>query len=89
MRLRHRRHGDHGGQVILGRTNITNSLIAFEAQLGAIPTVTSVTSSGEVVYIEYTLQTPTLIVPDGADTYVIENGHIKYQTVHATFEPQS
>ena len=41
----------------------------------------SVTTSGTVLLLEWTLDSPHLVVGDGTDTFVIEKGRISYQTV--------
>jgi ketosteroid isomerase-like protein len=77
------------GQVISGKANVLTGLESFAGQLGGvIPTVDAVTNSGQVVLVNYHLNTTHLIIPDGADTYVIRDGLIRYQTVNATFELQ-
>ena len=45
--------------------------------LGAV----SVTTSGTVLLLEWTLDSPHLVVGDGTDTFVVVKGRIHYQTV--------
>lgn len=39
---------------------------------------------GEIGFLEWSAESPTHIVEDGADTYVIRDGYIKAQTIHYT-----
>lgn len=78
------------GTVITGKESILRGFAAFAARIGGqIPTVTSVTACGEVVLVEYRLETPDLLIPDGVDTFVVRDGLIRYQTVHASFQQRS
>jgi hypothetical protein len=76
------------GQVIKGLDNIHAGLISF-AQLfgGATPTVHSVTTDGPVVMLTFSVFGPQLSIPNGSDTYVVEKGLIRFQTVHDEIVP--
>lgn len=72
------------GSVAQGLDQIRAGFTAMNQMFGgAIPEVTSVTTSGEVVLMTYQIYTPTLSIPDGSDTFVIRFGLIHYQVVHS------
>jgi len=75
-------------QVVEGRDAIRVGLEGFSALLGgAVPEVTSLTSSGPVVLLTFTAEGTPYSIPDGSDTYIVVGGQIIYQTVHATWVP--
>ncbi len=75
------------GTVISGKANVLAAFEAFAQLLGGqLPSITSVTASGQVVLVDYTLDSPHVVVPLGVDTFVVKEGLIRYQTVHATIE---
>ena len=75
------------GTIVKGRPAILASFTQFFALLGnTVPTFTAETYSGPMALVNYTVNIPTLTVPDGSDTYVIVLGRIQYQTVSATLE---
>ena len=67
-------------------TGLANIRAAFEQMFmmmgGESPTVTTMTTVGEVVMTTFFYDGPIFSIPDGSDTYVIRHGYIKYQTVH-------
>ncbi len=73
------------GTVLRGFNQVKAGFLSFNQLVGnALPTVTSVTIDGEVVFSTFTLQSPLVSIPDGADTFVVRFGLIHYQTVHAS-----
>lgn len=73
------------GSVIRGRAAITEGFSQFYQLFGGrVPTITSMTIEGEVAFDTFTLETEFASIPDGADTFVIRFGRIRYQTVHST-----
>lgn len=76
------------GQVIRGVTNIRPGLEAFGSLFGgATPTNVTFTTDGPVVMITFSVFGPQLSIPNGSDTYIVEKGLIKYQTVHDVIVP--
>ncbi len=73
--------------VDVGRDEIEQSYLNL-VQLfgGALPSVTGMHSTGEVVMVNWELDTPFASIPDGVDTFVVRFGQIWYQTVHARVE---
>ena len=71
------------GKVISGHKEIKDyyasifQLMGGPGTLGAV----SVTTTGTVLLLEWTLNSPHLVVNDGTDTFVVEKGRISYQTV--------
>lgn len=53
---------------------------------GVLPNLTGVHSTGEVVMVNWEVDTPIASIPDGVDTFVVRFGQIFYQTVHARVE---
>lgn len=76
------------GQVITGLDNIQAGLAGF-GQLfgGATPTVESETAAGPVVMVTFSVFGPQFSIPNGSDTYIVERGFIRYQTVHDEVVP--
>ena len=73
------------GQVIQGLDNIKGGLGGVGSLLGgAVPQVQTLTSARSVVLLTFTANGNPCTIPDGADTYVVERGHITVQTVHDT-----
>lgn len=76
--------------VLHGREQAKQGFIQFgSAFAGAIPQPTTVTIDGDYVLATFSLKTPTASIPDGADTFVIRNGRIQAQIVHANVVPAS
>lgn len=73
------------GSVVKGREAIKTAFVEFGSLFGGlIPEPSSVTVQGDVVLVTFSIETPGVSVPDGADTYVIRDGLIRAQTVHAS-----
>lgn len=73
------------GGVFTGHAAIEAGLSGFGALFGAtFPTVLVYEATSNVVFIVYTLITPFASIPDGSDTFVVRDGLIRTQTVHAT-----
>lgn len=75
------------GNVAHGREEIMTGFLQMTQMLGgAAPTVTSTTFVDNVVLMTFEAFGPVVSIPDGADTFVIKLGKIKYHTVHATLQ---
>lgn len=75
------------GSVVTGRPAIKTAFLSFFGLLGnTLPTFTSQTYSGPIALITYTIVSPSVTIADGADTFVIELGRIRYHTVSATLQ---
>jgi hypothetical protein len=73
------------GQTIRGRDAIGQGLLGMSSLLGgAVPEILTLTASGSVVMITFSADGTPCTIPDGSDTYVVERGLIKVQTVHDT-----
>ena len=73
------------GGIFTGHAAIEAGLAGFGALFGgAFPTVLVDEATRDVVFIVYTLITPFASIPDGSDTFVVRDGLIRTQTVHAT-----
>ena len=73
------------GGIFTGHTAIEAGLSGFGALFGAnFPTVLVNEATRDVVFIVYTLITPFASILDGSDTFVVHDGLIRTQTVHAT-----
>ncbi len=73
------------GSVIRGREAIMEAFLAFAGALGGTPpTITSTTQADDNLLVTYEVITPTISIPDGADTFIIRDGRIQYQLVHGT-----
>ncbi|QRK05040.1 nuclear transport factor 2 family protein [Archangium violaceum] len=73
------------GSVVQGREQVRIAFTNFGSVFGGvIPQPSSVTISGEIVLATFSLDTPHASVQDGADTFVIRDGRIQAQTVHAS-----
>lgn len=73
------------GSVVRGREAIKAAFVQFGSLFGGVlPVPSTVTVEGDVVLATFSLFTPGASVPDGADTFVIRDGLIQAQTVHAT-----
>jgi hypothetical protein len=71
--------------VIEGLSNIEAGLSGVGSLLGgAAPQLVTVTAAGPVVMITFTATGTPCTIPDGSDTYVVDEGHIVIQTVHDT-----
>lgn len=66
-----------------GRDTAIANVKALVSMVDQLPSVKSISSAGPVVFITWDLLRVGLCVPDGTDTYVVERGEIKFQTVHA------
>jgi len=76
------------GQIARGRNEIRLGLEGFAALFGgAPPIVDTLTSSGPVVLLTFSVTGPELSIPNGSDTYIVEKGLIRYQTVHDVIVP--
>jgi ketosteroid isomerase-like protein len=74
------------GQLVSGLDNIRAGLSGIGALLGgAVPQVTSLTATPNVVLITFSAFGIPCTIPDGSDTYIVKNGHITTQTVHDRF----
>ena len=71
------------GKVVSGHAQIKEYYAAIFQLMGGPGDLeaVSVTTSGTVLLLEWTLDSPHLVVGDGTDTFVIEKGRISYQTV--------
>jgi ketosteroid isomerase-like protein len=73
------------GSVVQGREAIKAAFVQFGSLFGGVlPTPSSVTVGGDVVLATFSLAMPGVSIPDGADTFVIRDGLIQAQTVHAS-----
>jgi len=73
------------GSVVKGREAIKAAFVQFGSLFGgALPAPSTLTIEGEVALVTFSMVTPGVSVPDGADTFVIRDGLIRAQTVHAT-----
>ncbi|WNG46118.1 nuclear transport factor 2 family protein [Archangium minus] len=73
------------GSVVQGREQARIAFMNFGSVFGGlIPHPSSVTIAGDVVLATFSLVTPHASVQDGADTFVIRDGRIQAQTVHAS-----
>lgn len=72
--------------VIKGKDNIRkqydNHFKSLET--GSTSKIISETIEGEIVFFEWTADTPSIYIHDGVDTFVIRNGFIVAQTVRGT-----
>ena len=77
-------------KVVHGREQAKQAFLQFGAAVaGALPEHPTVTIEGDYVLATFSLKTPQASIPDGADTFVIRNGRIQAQLVHATVVPAS
>jgi hypothetical protein len=73
------------GQVIRGLADIKGALTSVGSLLGgAPPQIETLTTAESVVLLTFEADGNPCTIPDGADTYVIDKGHIVLQTVHDT-----
>jgi hypothetical protein len=73
------------GGVFTGHAAVEAGLAGFGALFGStFPTVLVDEATRDVVFMVYTLITPFASIPDGADTFVVTDGLIRTQTVHAS-----
>ena len=73
------------GGIFEGHAAIEAGLGGFGALFGAtMPTVLVNEATKHVVFIVYSLITPFASIPDGSDTFVVRDGLIRTQSVHAT-----
>lgn len=76
------------GQIARGRDEIRAGLSGFAALFGGAPPILeTLTTSGPVVLITFSVTGPELSIPNGSDTYIVEKGLIRYQTVHDVIVP--
>lgn len=74
--------------VVRGREPIKMAFVLFGSLFGgAFPTPKSVTVDGETLLATFTLVTPALSIPDGADVFIVKDGRIQTQVVHSTIVP--
>jgi hypothetical protein len=72
------------GGVASGAAAIRASLEGLLGLLGGnVPTVSTVTIEGKIIFITWFVTSPVVSIPDGSDTFVIKHGKIQYQTAHA------
>ena len=55
---------------------------------GSTSTIISETIEGNIVFFEWTADSPSISILDGVDTFVISNGYIVAQTMRATVIPK-
>ncbi|WP_298901731.1 nuclear transport factor 2 family protein [uncultured Psychroserpens sp.] len=55
---------------------------------GSSSSIISETIEGEIVFFEWTADSPSISISDGVDTFVIRNGYIVAQTMRATVVPK-
>lgn len=72
--------------VIKGKENIRKQYDSHfkSLEVGATSKIISETIDGEIVFFEWTADTPSIYIPDGVDTFVIRDGFIVAQTVRGT-----
>jgi hypothetical protein len=74
--------------IFHGRDGALELARILEEELPAAPYVyTNRLVSGRIAFLEWTAETDTARVRDGADSFVIEDGWIVAQTIHYTVEP--
>jgi len=73
-------------KVIKGKENIRKQYDNHfkSLEVGSISKIVSETIEGEIVFFEWTADTPSIHIPDGVDTFVIRDGFIMAQTVRGT-----
>ncbi len=73
------------GSVIQGREQVKAGFVNFGALFGGrLPEPSTLTIQGEVVLATFSIDGPLASIQDGADTFVIRDGRIQTQTVHAS-----
>jgi hypothetical protein len=78
------------GQIARGVDQIRTGLEGFAGLFGgAVPVVDTLTTDGPVVLLTFSVTGPQLSIPNGSDTYIVEKGLIRYQTVHDVIVPTS
>ena len=76
-----------GFGVFTGRDQVRVLAELLDAQVpGASFEYTTVVVHGDVGFLEWTADSPTARVRDGADSFVIRDGRIVVQTIHYTVE---
>lgn len=76
------------GQISSGIDAIRIGLSGFAQLFGdAVPEIDSLTSVDSIVLLTFHVVGPDLSIPNGSDTYVVEQGLIRYQTVHDLIVP--
>ncbi len=71
--------------VFRRHTGAKKSVALLEKDLPhAVYTFTNVTCIDSIGFLEWAAQGPDGVILDGADTFIIENGEILYQTIHYT-----
>lgn len=76
------------GQIARGRDEIRQGLEGFGALFGgAPPVIETLTTAGPVVLLTFSITGPELSIPNGSDTYIVQKGLIRYQTVHDVIVP--
>ena len=70
--------------IVQGRANIAAVYASFFALRGGNvhETTTSLTISGDIAMLEYTVTSDHVSVSDGVDSFVIDKGQITTQTAH-------
>ena len=73
-------------KVIRGRENIRELYDSHFKTLekDSLSTIVSQTLEGEIVFFEWTFESPTIMIMDGVDTFIIRNGYIVAQTMRST-----
>jgi ketosteroid isomerase-like protein len=73
------------GSVIRGREQIKAGFVSFGSLFGGqLPQLSSLTVEGDVVLVTFSITGASASIEDGADTFVIRDGRIQTQTVHAS-----
>jgi hypothetical protein len=71
------------GGIARGKDQIRFGLqMMFQLLGGVLPTVTTLQTADDVVFVTFTVDTPIVSIVDGADTYVIKHGLIVSHTAH-------
>lgn len=73
-------------KVIRGRENIR---ILYDSHFKSLEKdsqskIISETMEGEIVFFEWTFESPTVKISDGVDTFIIRDGYIVAQTMRST-----
>jgi ketosteroid isomerase-like protein len=73
------------GSVIRGREQVKAGFVSFGALFGGqLPQLSSLTVEGDVVLVTFSITGDIASIEDGADTFIIRDGRIQSQTVHAS-----
>jgi len=81
----------HGGALVAGDLDeIRQAYVEFLAELpDATLDVPRLVFEGDVLYLEWTAEAPTVRVTDGTDTFVFSDDGIRVHTLHYTTEKVS